>query len=129
MAVPFGDDEIAAIRAATPGCRDELIHLNHAGSSLPAKVVLDAQIDHLRREAEIGGYEAADEAAERASAVYDSIATLIGAHRSEIARFEHATAAWNEVIAKAGQPGDDPAAVALRRRGKLALGAGRGKRR
>ena len=40
-----------------------------------------------------------------------------------------ATAAWNEVIAKAGQPGDDPAAVALRRRSKLALGAARAKRR
>lgn len=40
-----------------------------------------------------------------------------------------ATAAWNEVIAKAGQPGDDPAAVALRRRSKRALRAARTKRR
>jgi predicted transcriptional regulator len=32
-----------------------------------------------------------------------------------------ATAVWNEVIAKAGQPGDDPAAVALRRRNKRTL--------
>ena len=40
-----------------------------------------------------------------------------------------ATAVWNEVIATAGQPGDDPAAVALRRRSKLALGAVRTKRR
>ena len=40
-----------------------------------------------------------------------------------------ATAVWNQVIAKAGQPGDDPAAVALRRRGKLALGAARTKHR
>ena len=95
MALAFSDDEITAIRAATPGCRDGLIHLNHAGSSLPAQVVLDAQIDHLRRESEIGGYEAADEAAERTSAVYDSIGALIGANRGEVARFEHATAAWN----------------------------------
>ena len=34
-----------------------------------------------------------------------------------------ATAAWNEVIAKAGQPGDEPAAVALRNRGKATLKA------
>ena len=40
-----------------------------------------------------------------------------------------ATAVWNEVIAKAGQPGDDPDAVALRRRSKLALRAARTKHR
>jgi len=40
-----------------------------------------------------------------------------------------ATATWNEVIAEAGQPGDDPAALALRRRNKVALGAARAKRR
>jgi metal-responsive CopG/Arc/MetJ family transcriptional regulator len=32
-----------------------------------------------------------------------------------------ATAAWNEVIEAAGQPGDEPAAAALRRRGKAVL--------
>lgn len=95
MARAFDDDEVADIRAATPGCRDELIHLNHAGSSLPTQAVLDAQIGHLQREAEIGGYEAACEASDRSSSVYDSIAGLIGCERSEIARMEHATAAWN----------------------------------
>jgi hypothetical protein len=40
-----------------------------------------------------------------------------------------ATAAWNEVVAEAGQPGDDPAALALRRRSKVALGVTRAKRR
>ncbi len=40
-----------------------------------------------------------------------------------------ATAAWNKVIAKTGQPGDDPAAVALRRRSKLALRVARTKDR
>lgn len=34
-----------------------------------------------------------------------------------------ATAVWNEVIAEAGQPGDDPAAVALRRRSKATIRA------
>jgi predicted transcriptional regulator len=32
-----------------------------------------------------------------------------------------ATTAWNQVIAEAGQPGDEPAAVAVRRRSKAAL--------
>lgn len=95
MAEPFDDADIDAIRAATPGCRDELIHLNHAGSSLPPQIVLDTQIAHLRREAAIGGYEAAVEASERDAAVYDSIAAMLGAARGDIARFEHATAAWN----------------------------------
>lgn len=92
----FGDDEIETARSATPGCADAgRIHLNHAGSSLPPQTVLDAHIGHLRREAEIGGYEAAAEAADRSQAVYGSIARLIGAAPDEIARTEHATAAWN----------------------------------
>ncbi|MEM9746184.1 MAG: aminotransferase class V-fold PLP-dependent enzyme [Actinomycetota bacterium] len=92
---PFDHDEVAAIRAATPGCTDGLIHLNHCGSSLPPQTVLDTQVGHLRREAEIGGYEAAVEAQDREAQVYRSIASLIGASPAEIARVEHATAAWN----------------------------------
>jgi selenocysteine lyase/cysteine desulfurase len=69
--------------------------------------VLDVQIAHLRREAEIGGYEAAAEAADRDTAVYESIARFIGADSAEIARAEHATAAWNagfwSVPMRAGQ--------------------------
>ncbi|BAN00335.1 aminotransferase class V-fold PLP-dependent enzyme [Ilumatobacter coccineus] len=95
MAAPFTDAEIETIRAATPGCRDELIHLNHAGSSLPAQTVLDAQIEHLQREATIGGYEAAAATAAEREQTYESIAALLGAKRNEIARFEHATAAWS----------------------------------
>ncbi|MGI9644421.1 MAG: aminotransferase class V-fold PLP-dependent enzyme [Ilumatobacteraceae bacterium] len=92
---PLTPDEIEADRAATPGCRPDLIHLNHAGSSLPPQVVLDTQLDHLRLEATIGGYEAAAATVDERAAVYGSIARLIGADRSEIARCEHATAAWN----------------------------------
>jgi predicted transcriptional regulator len=37
-----------------------------------------------------------------------------------------ATEAWNRAIARGGQPGDDPAAVAFRRRSKVVVGrAGR----
>lgn len=87
-------DEIETARAVTPGC-GEVIHLNHAGSSLPPQVVLDAQIGHLQAEAVMGGYEAAATALESSEAVYDSIGALIGARPHEIARVEHATAAWN----------------------------------
>jgi len=94
MAEAFTDDEIEAARAVTPGCR-EVIHLNHAGASLPPQVVVDAQIDHLQVEAKSGGYEAAADALDRCDAVYDSISDVIGAQPHEIARMEHATAAWN----------------------------------
>lgn len=94
MATSFSEAEISAARAVTPGA-ERVIHLNHAGSSLPPQVVLDTQIEHLRAEATIGGYEAAAAASDRCDGVYDSVARLIGASASEIARMEHATAAWN----------------------------------
>ena len=40
-----------------------------------------------------------------------------------------ATAAWNEVIDEVGQPGDESAAIALRRRSKAAIRAALPKRR
>ncbi|MFK8024837.1 MAG: aminotransferase class V-fold PLP-dependent enzyme [Ilumatobacter sp.] len=95
MAEVFTDDEVRSIRAATPGCNDDLVHLNHAGSSLPDQRVVDVQLAHLELEATIGGYEAAAEMSERESEVYASIAGLVGAEIGEIARMEHATAAWN----------------------------------
>jgi cysteine desulfurase/selenocysteine lyase len=85
---------IEHLRADTPGCRN-VIHLNHAGSSLMPQPVIDATIAHIQLEAEIGGYEAADQAAARVDAVYDSIAALIGAKPAEIAVVENATRAWD----------------------------------
>jgi cysteine desulfurase/selenocysteine lyase len=82
------------LRAETPGCKN-VIHLNHAGSSLMPRPVIDATIGHIQLEAEIGGYEAADQAAQRVDAVYDSIAALIGAKTNEIAVVENATRAWD----------------------------------
>ena len=93
-AAPLTPAEIEELRSQTPGV-DQVVHLNHAGSSLPAAATLETQLVHLRREALTGGYEAADEAADRSEQVYESIASLIGAERSEIARLEQATAAWN----------------------------------
>jgi cysteine desulfurase / selenocysteine lyase len=89
-----GGERLARWRADTPGCSD-VVHLNHAGSSLPPTVVTDTVVDHLRLEARIGGYEAADRAADRIAAGYRSVARLIGARDDEIALVENATRGWD----------------------------------
>jgi selenocysteine lyase/cysteine desulfurase len=86
--------DLRQVRADTPGCRD-VVHLNNAGASLPTRAVLDTVITHLEREARVGGYAAADEVTARTDAVYDSVATLLGAQRDEIALTESATRAWD----------------------------------
>ncbi len=81
----------------TPGKKTS-IHLNNAGSSLMPQSVLDAQIDHLKLEAAIGGYEAASKRADAIERVYDSVARLINCHRDEIAVVENATVGWSMVF-------------------------------
>lgn len=98
---PVGD-----LRADTPGTA-EVVHLNNAGSALPARPVLDVVIDHLELEARIGGYEAAAAASDRLVAVYGSLAALIGAGSGQIALVESATRAWDmAVYGYPFQPGD-----------------------
>lgn len=86
--------DLARIRAETPGCA-RVLHLNAAGSSLPSRRTLDATLDHLKLEAEIGGYEAADQARDTLDGFYPSVARLIGAEESEIGFVENATRAWD----------------------------------
>ncbi|MGW6726503.1 aminotransferase class V-fold PLP-dependent enzyme [Nocardia sp. NPDC055029] len=86
--------DLAAIRAATPGLAAGQVFLDSAGSSLPPRVVTDTVIGHLRREAEIGGYRAANERLDDLAAVKTSIATLIGATADTIALSDSATRSW-----------------------------------
>ncbi len=94
------------IRQDTPGVAHR-VHLNNAGAGLMPNSVLQAMTGYLTREAEIGGYEAAAEAAPMLDGVYDSVARLVGAARDEIALVENATVAWQLAFyALAFRPGD-----------------------
>ena len=89
---------IEQLRADTPGCTG-VTHLNNAGSALPPAVVTQTQIDHLRLEESIGGYEAHARAQGRVDAVYDSVAALAGCRADQVALVESATAAWSRAFA------------------------------
>ena len=89
--------DVDRARADTPGC-ELVVHLNHAGTSLAPRPVLDAQVEWLQAEALTGGYElAADRQADR-QATYNEVAALVGAHRDEIALVENATFAWHQAF-------------------------------
>lgn len=98
--------DIEKIRADTPGI-DSAVHLMACGAALMPRPVVDAVTDHLALEARIGGYEAEALEADRLDAVYDAVATLVGAKRREIALLENATAAWCQAFyALPFKPGD-----------------------
>jgi selenocysteine lyase/cysteine desulfurase len=98
--------DIDALRAQTPGCAHR-IHLNNAGAALLAQPTLDAMTAHLRREAEIGGYEAAAEVEEAVAATYAAIGGLVGGGSEEIALFDNASHAWNAAFYSVPlRPGD-----------------------
>jgi cysteine desulfurase / selenocysteine lyase len=85
--------DVERIRDDTPASRS-VHHLNNAGSALPPQVVVDTMVAHLRREAEIGGYEAHAEVQDRLDATYVSLGRLVGSGPESIAITTSATDAW-----------------------------------
>ncbi|MEU8347407.1 aminotransferase class V-fold PLP-dependent enzyme [Spirillospora sp. NPDC048832] len=89
--------DIESLRDDTPGCA-KVAHLNNAGAALPPSPVIEAVNEHFALEAEIGGYEAAEQNADRVQHFYDAVAGLLGARAEEIAYVENATRAWDMVF-------------------------------
>jgi cysteine desulfurase / selenocysteine lyase len=86
--------DVARARRETPGCRT-VVHFNNAGAALVPTRVRDAVIDHLQRESEIGGYEAAAERHDQVEHTYDALARLLHCQRDEIAIVDSGTRAWD----------------------------------
>jgi selenocysteine lyase/cysteine desulfurase len=91
------EERIAAWRRDTPGCAGR-VHLNNAGSSFSPRPVFEVELAHLRREQEIGGYEAAEEAADRLAASYESLGHLLGCAARNVAVVENATVAFSQAL-------------------------------
>lgn len=85
--------DVAALRADTPGCR-QVVHFNNAGCGLLATPVLTTMLEHLRLEAQTGGYEAAAARATEVRGFYDEVAALINCGPGNIAFSGSATHAY-----------------------------------
>lgn len=98
--------DINAVRAETPGC-ENVVHLSNAGSSLPTSETLDAQIDYLRLEASIGGYEAMAAASTDLDNFYQAAGTLLNCSPHEMSFVSGASEAWwRAFLAVDLKPGD-----------------------
>jgi len=99
-------DLLAQWREETPGCANRL-HLNNAGAGLMPKSVVEAIVGHLDREANFGGYESADDAAESVGDAYASVALILGAQPRNIAIVENSTVAFFQALSAFDfRPGD-----------------------
>ena len=103
----FSQQDIQRFRSETAGV-SKVVHLNNAGSSLPPDPVREAVVSYLEEEMTHGGYETHAKYIDEIEGVYESIARLINADRSEIAVVENATAAWHAAFhAIAFEDGDE----------------------
>lgn len=86
--------DVARARRETPGVA-RVLHFNNAGAALNPTRVVNAMVDHLTLEAQIGGYEAAEHAQDALDHTYDAAARLVGCAPEEIAVTDSASRAWS----------------------------------
>lgn len=89
--------DLERARHDTPGC-SHVAHFNNAGAALMPRSVIEAVVDHVKLEGQIGGYEAAHRCRDRIEGAYDSAARLLGCGAEEVAFVENATRAWDMVF-------------------------------
>lgn len=98
--------DVQRARRDTPGCTN-VTHFNNAGAALPPQPVVEAQVRHLQRETQTGGYEAAAEAEDALDHTYAAIARMLECAPGDIAIVENATRAWDMAFyAMDFEPGD-----------------------
>ncbi|MFD8935292.1 aminotransferase class V-fold PLP-dependent enzyme [Streptomyces sp. NPDC059578] len=98
--------DVTALRAETPGCR-QVIHFNNAGCGLLATPVLEAMVDHLNLEAQMGGYEASATRAAEVRGFYRETAALINTTPDNIAFAGSATHAYANALSSIPFEADD----------------------
>jgi selenocysteine lyase/cysteine desulfurase len=93
-------------RDDTPGCGNH-IHLNNASAGLMPRPVLDAILGHLNREANLGGYESADDAESAIAEAYANVSKVLGAQPRNVAIVENSTVAFFQALSAFDfKPGD-----------------------
>jgi selenocysteine lyase/cysteine desulfurase len=93
----FTKEEIIAFRNDTEGCKN-VIHLNNAGSGLMPNIVTKVQLDHIKLESEIGGYEASALMASEVQNFYIQCAKLFNCKPINIAFTASATDAYTRAL-------------------------------
>jgi selenocysteine lyase/cysteine desulfurase len=91
------EQRIEQWRADTPGC-SRSVHLNNAGASLMPRPVLEAMIDHLNLEAELGGYEAGWAREAEIGQGYEAIASLLHTDPRNVAVVANATQGFIQAL-------------------------------
>jgi selenocysteine lyase/cysteine desulfurase len=100
------DPTVKQWRDDTPGCANQ-IHFNNAGAGLMPRGVLEAIVGHLNREANLGGYESADDAEAAVAGAYTNVARVLGTESRNIAVVENSTVAFFQALSAFDfKPGD-----------------------
>ncbi len=92
------DPQLQQWRADTPAAEAGRIHLNNAGAGLMPTPVVKAIDEHIKHEAAIGGYEAAEAASVEIDQAYEAVGRLVGAAARNIAVVENATVAIAQAL-------------------------------
>src|SRR6266404_2807891 len=100
------DPVVRQWREDTPGCANQ-IHFNNAGAGLMSRDVLAAVVEHLNREANVGGYESADDAEAAVAEAYAQVSKILNAQPRNVAIVENSTVAFFQALSAFDfKPGD-----------------------